>query len=244
MKKILIGLGAVLIAAVVVAWFFGNVIFGGAAKRAIEAFGPKIAQVDVRVRGVNVSLLGGSGSVKGLLIGNPQGYKSPSAIKAESIRLVVAPASLFGKKVHVRSLVIESPEITFEGGLQGNNLTKILENVQNFTGDASKSETRLQVDEFIIRGGRINIAAMPLGGQAMSLPLSEVRLANLGAEGDGITVAELAKQAVGEVAKESLAAVTKSADQIFKGAGDSLKNLGEEGKAAADAVKGIGNFFK
>lgn len=245
MKKILITLVVVLVAVGTISWFYGSVIIGGTAKRAVEAFGPKVAQVDVRVRGVGIYLLGGSGSISGLLIGNPQGYKSPTAIKAETIRLAVAPVSLFGKKVHVRSLVIESPEITFEGGLDGNNLTKIQENIRKFSGQGgSKSETRLQVDEFVIRGARVNVAAVPLGGKAMTLPIPDIRLQSLGAEGEGITAADLSKQVVAEVVKGSLGAVAKSADQIFKGASEAAKGLGEDGKAAADVVKGIGNLFK
>lgn len=245
MKKILITVVVVLVALGGIAWFYGNVILGGAAKRAVEAFGPKIAQVDVRVDSVGVSLIGSRASVKGLLIGNPQGYKSPTAIKAETIRLAVAPASLFGKKIHIRSLAIESPEITFEGGLEGSNLTKIQENLHKFSeASGSKSETRLRVDEFVIRGARLNVAAAPLGGKAMTLPLPDIRLQNLGTEGDGITVADLSKRVIGEVVKGTLGAVSKSADQIFKGAGEAAKNLGEEGKGAADLVKGIGNLFK
>lgn len=245
MKKLLLILVVALVAIGAVAWFYGSVIIGGAAKRAVEAFGPKVAQVDVRVQGVGVSLLAGSGSVKGLVIGNPQGYKAPSAIKVDVIRLAVAPASLLGKKIHVRSLVLESPEITFEGGLEGNNLTKIQENIRQFSGDSGgKAETRLQVDDFVIRGGRVHVALVPVGGKATTLPLPEIHLQNLGAEGDGLTVAELSKQVVGEVVKGSLGTVTKSADQLFKGASEAVKGLGEEGKAAADVVKGIGNLFK
>ena len=245
MKKILIVLVVALVAIGAVAWFYGNIILGSTAKRAIEAFGPKVAQVDVRVKSVGVSLIGGSGSLKGLFIGNPQGYKSPSAIKADTIRIAVAPASLFGKKVHLRSIIIESPEITFEGGIEGNNLTTLQQNIQKFSGGSpSKSETRLQVDEFVIRGARVSVAAVPLGGKAMSLPLPDIRLENLGSQGDGITVPELSKQVVGEVVKGTMVVIAKSADQIFKGASEAAKNLGDEGKAAADIVKGIGNLFK
>ncbi len=245
MKKILIVLLVAMVAIGAVAWFYGNVILGSAAKRAIEAFGPKVAQVDVRVHSVGVSLIGGSGSLKGLFIGNPQGYKSPSAIKVDTIRIAVAPASLFSKKVHLRSVVIDSPEITFEGGIEGNNLTTLQQNIQKFSGGSpSKSETRLQVDEFVIRGARVSVAAVPLGGKAMSLPLPDIRLENLGSQGDGITVPELSKQVIGEVVKGTMVVIAKSADQIFKGASEAAKNLGDEGKAAADVVKGIGNLFK
>lgn len=242
MKKILLILVALLLVLGIASWFYGSILLGGATKRALETFGPKVAQVEVRVGSVGISALSGSGALKGLVIGNPQGYQSPSAIKAETIRVAVAPGSLFGKKIHVRSLVIESPEITYEGGLDGNNLTKIRDNIQSFTGgSSSKSETRLQVDEFIIRGGRIHVAAAPLGGKALSVPLPEIHLTHLGDQGDGITIPELSQKVVGEVLKESLGAVAKSAGQLFKGAEDAAKNLNDEGK---DLIKGIGNLFK
>ena len=96
----------------------------------------------------------------------------------------------------------------------------------------------------MIRGARVNVAAFPLGGKAMSLPLPDIRIENLGSQGDGITVPELSKQVVGEVVKGSMVVIAKSADQIFKGASEAAKSLGDEGKTAADVVKGIGNLFK
>lgn len=246
MKKILVVLVVTLVVIGAVAWFYGSVIIGGAVQKAVEAFGPKVVQVDVRVHGVGLSLFTGDGALKGIVVGNPQGYKSPSAIKVEMIRVSIAPASLFSKKIRVRTLVIENPEITFEGALEGNNLMTIQENIRKFSGaSTSKSETHLQVDELVIRGGRVNISAIPLAGKAASLPISEVRIEKIGAEGDGVTVSELSKKVVGEIAKGSLLAVVKSADQIFKGAADAAKTLGEEPeKAADDVVKGVGNLFK
>jgi len=110
----------------------------------------------------------------------------------------VAPRSVFSDKVHVKEVRVESPEITFEGGLKGNNLSRLLDNVQAATGSSDKpgatakeksSSKKLQVDDFVLSGGKINLSvdAGPLGGKSATVLLPEIRLTNLGSGPDGIT---------------------------------------------------------
>jgi len=95
----------------------------------METVGPKIMLVSIKVDAVNLSLLNGSAKIKDLVVGNPEGYKTPQAISVSSAAVGVNPLTVFSDKIVVRSVRVEAPEITFEGGLGGNNLSKIMDNV-------------------------------------------------------------------------------------------------------------------
>src|SRR5262249_54056693 len=131
-----------------------------AIKRGVETVGPMVAKVPIKLDGVNLSLLSGAGKVKGLVVGNPGGCKTPSAILTGVASLALQPGALFSDKVVIRSVNVQAPEITFETDLRANNLSKILANVQATTGGdtttkpnepapktESKASRKLQVDD-------------------------------------------------------------------------------------------------
>src|SRR5277367_4321273 len=90
-------------------------------KSGVETYGPQITKVSVTLDEIHIGLLTGSAKVKGLVVGNPDGYKSPEAIRVGTASVGMNPASILSDKIVVRFVRIEGPEITFEGGLGGNN---------------------------------------------------------------------------------------------------------------------------
>jgi hypothetical protein len=63
----------------------------GAIKKGVETFGPQIAKVPVKLDGVSLSLFSGSGAIKGLVVGNPEGYKTDHAMSVGMASVSVAP---------------------------------------------------------------------------------------------------------------------------------------------------------
>jgi len=53
----------IVLAALAVHFFLDDAV-----KRGVETIGPKITKVDVKLDGVSISLLSGSGKIKGLLV--------------------------------------------------------------------------------------------------------------------------------------------------------------------------------
>ena len=160
MKKLLIRISIALLALLIVGVLAVSLFLNSAVKKGIETVGPMLAKVEVKLDSVSLSLLSGSGKIKGLFVGNPEGFKTPSAIQVGNASLALQPSSLFGDKVVIKSVLVQAPEITFETDLKANNLSKILANVQAATAgaDASSSKTpaqskanrKLQVDDFLI----------------------------------------------------------------------------------------------
>jgi len=255
MKKILVGSVFALLLLIIVAALGVHFFLDAAIKRGVETIGPKITKVDVKVDSVSLSILSGSGKIKGLLVGNPPGFKSPSAIQVGTASLELVPGTLLNDKIVIKSINVEAPEITFETDLKNNNLSKILDNVNETTGggkepqpapapkpgEPAKPAKKLQVDDFVIRGGKVHVNVTPLS-QTATVPLPDIHLTSLGTGPEGITPAELTELVIKEIVKAAESQAGNVVTDIGKGAqylGGSLKTN------VMDKVgKGIGDLFK
>jgi len=250
MKKILIrGLIVLLILGVILIVAVGFFL-DGAIKKGVETFGPQIAKVDIKLDGVSLSLLTGSGQIKGLVVGNPEGFKTPNAIRIGTASVSVAPVSVLSDKIVIKSIRVEAPEITYEGGLLGgDNLHQILDNVTAAVGGGSSSTNasgkpgkKLQVDDFLISGAKVNVSLKGMGGFAAPITLPEIHLSNLGPGPEGITPAALIKQVLAVVSADVAKAAVTAANDLGKGA------AGAAGKSATESVgkatKGVTDLFK
>src|ERR1017187_3254950 len=122
MKKIIVRLLIALVVVVVLAVLAVSLFLDGTIKRGVETFGPRLTKVDIKLQSVHVSLLSGSGTIKGLVVGNPEGYQMPSAIKVGTAKLALKPGSLLSDKIIITSINVQGPEITYETDLRHNNL--------------------------------------------------------------------------------------------------------------------------
>jgi len=219
-------------------------------KKGAEVYGPEITKVSVKLDSVHIGLLTGSADIKGLVIGNPPGYKAPQAISVGEIFVRVDPLSLTKDKIVVHSIKVVSPDITFEGGLGGNNLMTIKNNVNgtpkqggativtNSVGQPKKSKN-LEVDDILITGAKVTGMINVFGKEipVKNLPLPDIHLIDLGKDPKGITPADLTEHILDAIAKGTVQTLGKYASNLGSGA----MNLGT-GKI--DQIKkGIGNLF-
>jgi len=266
MKKILIIVGAVVFLGLVAVVLVVTLSLDSIVKKGVETVGPQITKTEMKLDGASISLFSGSGTLKGFLLGNPDGYKTPSAVKVGQVAVGVNPKSVFSDKVHVTHVHVQAPEITFEGTLgTANNLSKILDNVNAVTGGATKTDAKsppaaekgpskkMQVDDFLISGAQVHVSMTMLAGKSMTVPLPEIHFTNLGSGPEGITAAELTQRVLQEITTATLKAVEKGVADMGKFATDALK---EGSKAATDslnnaatdslnkATKNIGDLFQ
>lgn len=248
MKKILLFLGVGLIVLVVVIAVGVGMFIGPIIKTGVETVGSKVTQVPIKLEAVNVSLLTGSATVKGLIVGNPEGYKTSEAIKLGTASIKIEPGSIFSDKIVVHQIHVIAPEITFDGGLKGNNLSKILDNVNALakkdesaqTGTSPKKEEgaqkpapKIQVDDFLISGAKVHVYLTGIMNKEMIVSLPDIHLTGLGKDSNGLTPTELIRVVLSKVNLETVQAVTKS----VAGSGKAIENLGK------DITKNIGGLF-
>jgi uncharacterized protein involved in outer membrane biogenesis len=207
--------------------------------------------------------LGGSAGVKNLVLGNPEGYKAPSAINVGKASVSLAPGSLLSDKIVIHSVEVRDTEITFEGNpLGANNLTKLMANVNSLTPAADKTATnapaaapgakqpakKLQVDDFLITGAKIHANLTGLVNQEITLPLPDIHLTGLGQGTDGITAADLTQKVLNEITAGTIKALASAVTDLSKGVTDAAKGaLQGAGKNAGESVdklkKGLGGLF-
>ena len=194
----------IILAVVIIGVFVFALMLDGIVKEGVQTVGPKITKVSVDLKAVHIGLLTGSAKVEGLVIGNPEGYKAPNAISVGTAEIGVNPLSILSDKIVVRTIHVISPEITFEGGLSGNNLSKIVDNLEAFSQGSAKSGTKggtppaasqsgkkIQVDDFLVTGAKVHVRLTDLGGKEMTLSLPNIELKNLGQGTAGLTPADL-----------------------------------------------------
>jgi uncharacterized protein YacL len=260
MKKLIIRLLIALVVVVILAVLAAGLFLDGAIKRGVETFGPRLTKVDIKLQSVSLSLLSGAGTIKGLLVGNPEGFKTPSAISVGEVTLALKPGSLLSDKIVIKTINVQAPEITFETDLRHNNLSKILSNLQEATGGAGKEPAKpqepsqskeakpakkLQVDEFVITGGRIHVSATGLIQGTAMIPLPDIRLHDLGTGPDGITPAELTRIVLEAIETKAAQAASGAVTDISNGAVNAVKDLGNPGSNTLQNVtKRLGGFLK
>lgn len=253
MKKLLILGSSALFLLIILAIVAGYLFLDSAVKSGVEKVAPMMLKVPVKLDSVTLSPLSGNGSIKGLVVSNPEGYKSPSAIDLGKASLAIQPGSILSDKIIVRSVIVEAPVITFETDLKGNNLSKLMANLESVTGGDDKPDEaapeeasrKLQVDEFVMTGGKINVLATALGGKGVTVPLPEIRFENLGTGPEGITAAELTSKVLKRVIQVATEQGTKAVADLGKQA------IGEAGKIGTDAINqatknigGLGGLLK
>lgn len=253
-KKIFWGVVIALVVLIVAGVIVAGAFLGPIVKEGIDTFGPRITKVPVGVEEVHLSLLAGSASLKGLVVGNPKGYQSPQAISAGMIAVGVNPLSVLSDKIVLRSIRLESPEITFEGSLRGNNLSQILDNVNGSaqaaaqkgsaasTGTNAAPSKKFEVDDLLITGAKVHVILTDLGGKQMTLPLPPIHLTDLGKNKEGITVADLSRSVLDAIVTATVKAVANAGTSIGKNAGKLIINTGKN-EAVSNITRGLNNLL-
>lgn len=243
MKKVLAILGVLVVVGVVFLFVFSKAI-GSAVKAGVETYGPEVTQTSITLDDVQLSAFSGSGSISELIVGNPEGFKTPHSIKLDGFRMKIEPMSVLSDKIVINEIIIDGPEFIMETGLglQKSNIGVILENIQAFTGTSDEEEEEeesgstksVQIDLLRITGGKVKISNKLLGGQSLMVPLPDIELTDIGAEDDGVLFGESIKIVFQAINQGIVSSVGKSGKVV----GDQLKNAGEATK------KGLGGLFK
>lgn len=236
-------------------WVVGGFYLDAVVKRGLERIGPRITGTSVSVERVNLSLVLGRGRVRGLVVGNPKGYHMPNAYYVPSARITFDPASVVQGKIIIDRMVLESPEISYEVNLSGNNLDKIKANARAFSrrqrmkgGGAGDREPDgeleyVQINHFIVKDPKLKVSASIFRGRSMTFDMDEIHLRDIGKGSRGATVNDATSQiltstvrAVRKVVSTSGEALNKSARRIDRS--ETSKDLRRGGdERAAQGLK-------
>jgi uncharacterized protein involved in outer membrane biogenesis len=243
MKNALRAVVGLILVLVVIVVGVVSLSLGRVVKTAVEAAGPRVLGAPVTLGLVTVSPWSGRATLREVVIGNPSGYKSAHAVRVGLVDAKVKLASLLSDTIVVESVDIREPELVWEVGNGGSNITQLQRNAEEAAaklgGGAkapaepapapAKAGKSLLIQRLDVTGGKVGLSATAFGGQGLSAPLPEVHLKDLGGKGRSPA------QAVAEVMR----AVTSSAQRA-------VTNIGGQ---ALDAARGaaataLGGLFK
>jgi uncharacterized protein involved in outer membrane biogenesis len=259
MKKVLLITGAVILVLLVVLMLsLGQIIKAG-----VNTMGPKLAGVPVHLDGAVVNPLTGMVRIKGLVVGNPEGFNTPSAMELNDFKLNIKMSSLFSKAIVIQEILIDAPQITYEKGLKSSNLSTLQANLAPKEPAEPKPEAapapekkkgaakKVIIDDFQLNGAKVNVTITALGGKKMTLPLPDIQMKDIGKDSGGTNPAEVISEVFDSISKAVVDAVSSGgaiAGDALKGAGgaatDAAKGATDAAKGAADSIKkGIGGLL-
>jgi hypothetical protein len=246
MKKwIYIGIGAIVV--VVAILIFGLSNLGPIIKRAVNSYGPKITKTELHVADVGVSIFSAEAKIKRFFLGNPSGFKTPSAMKVGSILVNVDEKSLTSDTIVIDRIEVISPEITYEKKGSIDNFNTILKNITNTSssekGAKKESEKegpgkKLIIRDFIVKEGKVNLelSVYGIGDKKISTTLPDIHLKDIGKNKNGASPAEASKEVFAALyGKITSPAVTDVLNKELSSMGVNLDSLGE------DAIKKLGD---
>ena len=226
-------------------------------KNAVEVYGAEATQTPVSLKSVRLSITSGSGSIRGLMVGSPQGFSAPHTLNLGAVLVKVDTKSIAGTgPIIIEKMIIDKPEINYEVLNSGaTNLQTIAKNAQNYannmtkkisdaTGSSNnaatvadkKSQRKIIINVLEIRNAQMAIS-QPMLPAPLSANIPMIKLTNIGKDSGGATYAQVAQQVLG--------AITQSATQIASK--DIIKQLGTNINLkglSSGAGKDIGNQLK
>ncbi len=244
MKKLLLvlGLGGLILLIGVyigVAYFLGSIV-----KTGVNSLGPRLTQTKVELASARLSPLTGSGTLSGLVVGNPRGWSDGNAFALGKVHVDVEPFSLFGDAIVVNEISIDEPVFNYETKIVSSNIKDLLKNIEAFTGGGGKTEETKQGKsvKFVVKKFRLTNAkaTVGVGPTALAVPLPPVSLDNLGVDKGGITADQLATEIMSHVLGSIVTGTANALTQTGGAAGAiSLEKTKEAAKQAGEAIKGL-----
>jgi hypothetical protein len=185
-------------------------------EKGVESGGPPVTGTDVSLGSARVSIFSGEGSLNGLRIANPKGFSDGDAFNLGRVAIAIDPKSVTSDVVHIRSVVIDGPQLLAEFDEAGHsNLGAILDHVKKVAGGGgsggsggggSGGEKRLMIDEFRFENAQARALA-PAFKLDKTLKLKPLVLKNLGGR-SGASASEIVQQVMRPIVDNTVKAAT------------------------------------
>jgi len=228
--KILRFVLAVVVVLVIVAVVLVYLFAGRALKIGIESAGTKALDVGVRLRDVDLSLIGGKVRLEDLVIDNPPGYQHERLLQLDDARVQVDLRSLLTDTVNIRDIQLDGIVVVLEQrGISSNNLQDVLAKLKSEEKpETEPSGKKLHIDNLEISNVTVKVKLIPIPGKVdtVTLKLKPIKMTNLGGDNKLDTVALISKILVaiaGGIAEQGVGLIP---DGILNPLKDQLQNLG------------------
>ena len=252
MKKMVLGSVLFLVISFGFAVYYVLSSLDGMVKTAIETYGSQATETTVLVDSVQIVLKDGSGAIRGLTVGNPQGFATPQAFSLGQVATQVDLNSLSEEVTVIEHIIVQAPEVFFELNEAGEtNLGVLKQNLSSANSGTSASssanrdsgaEPKYIIRKLLFTDGNIHARAVALN-QDYELKLPQIEMSNLGGK-NGATPKQIAEQVLKTLTDRSLAEVQKQGIDQYKAQLEDKINqqLEAEKQQINDKLKGMFNY--
>jgi len=253
MKKVLIGVGVLVVVLGIVLWrVYANLDIIVA--KVIEEVGAEVTQTPVRVVGVNLDLMNGRAGVMKLSVANPAGFSKPDIFTLELVSVAVDVDSLGSNPVIIDEIMVNEPRVAYEINQQGtSNLSVLKKNVESYsaanktgTGAAKEEqepaaqgeEIRLIIRKLHFDGGELTGLSALKPDKPIKATLPAFTMTDIGQSSGGATSSQIAKEVLDRLVRQAAEAARKAGVDRLN---SELREKASEklGDRAGGALKGL-----
>ncbi len=204
-------------------------------KKGVEKGGSMVLKAPVTLTAADISFSSGTGELQGLTIGNPAGYKAGHAFQMDRLKVVLDVKSVTSDTIHIKEVLIDSPNIVFEGLFGKNNLKQLQENAMAFaaslgSGGGEKKEAsgaqskKVVVDHLKIQNGSISVSMGILQGKKLTVALPTLELNDIG-KGRDASFADVLGEILAAINEAAIPAIQSGLGNLGEVVGDVLKSV-------------------
>ncbi|MBS0165319.1 hypothetical protein ACYX34_09005 [Nitrospira sp. CMX1] len=175
---------------------------------AIRYYGPDITGVSVTLSNAKINPLDGKAALYGVVLGNPDGFKTKQALSLGEVGVTLDIGSLTTDVIRIKELTLIKPEITYEYASGKSNLDVLQQNIERSIGQEqdtrknrrdSESGKKLIIKHVHVKNATARMSTELPGGEAVSVPIPDLHLQDIGRKSDGVTAGEVTKQILGPI---------------------------------------------
>lgn len=200
------GLVVVIVAAAIVGVREAQKHVNSTGQTALTAVGSAATGEKVALDEFTVNIFTGQGAITGLTVPNSDIGSSLTSFVVDNAKVEIVPWSILWGPLHIKSIAITNPSIDLETTATSSNLAVILAAAGAYALTADKSDgddKKLRVDNLTITGAKLSGKIYPLSTK-MSLTMPDIKMDNMGADGEGMTQADFVQVVLTQVVNQAM----------------------------------------
>ena len=201
---------------------------GDVVKAAVERLGPSYLGVPVSLASADISLTEGAGELRGLVIGNPEGFAGRHSIRIDRAAVTIDPTQISSDLLVIKSLEMDGAEVAIVAKGTRTNLQAIMDNLESgepATEPAEPaSEMKMIIDAFAFTNAKSSLDSDLIGQREIAIP--DVHLSGIGRKSSGVSAGEAARQLLAPIVRSTTEAVARQGlgvDDLKKQASEKLQ---------------------
>lgn len=235
------GILAILVVTLLVVLTFWG---GHVVKHSVNYIGPQVMGVPVTLESARFHPLRGYISLEGLVVGNPEGFRTESLFQMNHLEVDLDMSTLFSDPLIINRILVDSPQITFEMGVRRTNIGTLVDSLEAKEKEMAEEDEKpvepgrgVVIKEFVLADATVRVSATALRRQSVPVTLGTVTLNELGGEDQSLP--QILTQVMKALAGTVVNAVAGAGDLLGSGLQSAWSGVGSVGGIAVDGVRAV-----